>query len=175
MKHSLATFQRLMNHVIFDLDGCECYIDDVVIYSDTFEQHVKQIHQLFERVSMANLTVNLVKSEFCNATVEYLGHIVGQGQIKPVKAKVEVIVSFPVPKSKKELMRFLGMAGYYRKCCPNCSTIAHSLTDLLGKDKRFVWSEQCQKAFESVKAILSNSSSPSSKLQQAIQTGSRCL
>ena len=60
---------------------------------------------------MANLTVNLVKSEFCHATVEYVGYIVGQVQIKPVKAKVEAIVSFPVPKSKKELMRFLGMAG----------------------------------------------------------------
>ena len=84
-----------MNHVISDLDDCECYIDDVVIYSDTFEQHMKQIHQFVERgVSMANLTVNLVKSEFCHATVEYLGYIVGQGKIKPVKAKVEAIVSF---------------------------------------------------------------------------------
>ena len=62
MKNSPATFQRLMNQVISDLDYCECYIDDVVIYSDTFEQHMKQIHQFFERVSMANLTVNLVKS-----------------------------------------------------------------------------------------------------------------
>ena len=60
MTNSPATFQRLMNQVISDLDDCECYIDDVVIYSDTFEQHMKQIHQFFERVSMANFTVNLV-------------------------------------------------------------------------------------------------------------------
>ena len=99
---------------------------------------------------MANLSVNLVKGEFCHGTVEYMGHIVGQGQIKPLKAKVEAIISFPVPKDKKELMRFLGMDGYYRKLCSNCSTIAHSLINLLGKDKAFVWSEKCQKAFESV-------------------------
>ena len=157
MKHSPATFQRLMNQVISDLDDRECYIDDVVIYSDTFEQHMKQIHQFFERISIANLTVNLVKSEFCHATVEYLGYIVGQGQIKPVKAKVEAIVSFPVPKSKNELMRFLGMAGYYRTFCPNVSSIAHSLTDLLEKDKTFIWSEQCQNVLKSITAILSNS------------------
>ena len=59
------------------------YIDDVVIYSDTFEHDMKQIHQFFERVSMANLIVNLVNSEFCHATVEYVGYIVGQGQLKP--------------------------------------------------------------------------------------------
>ena len=63
-----------------------------------------------------------------------MGHIIGQGQIKPVKAKVEASISVPVAKSKKELMRFLGIVGFYRQCCPNVSNNTHSLTDGLGKD-----------------------------------------
>lgn len=61
----------------------------------------------------------------------YLGHVVGQGQVKPVDAKISVISDFPRPESKKQLMRFLGMAGYYRKFCPNFSAIAEPLTQLL--------------------------------------------
>ena len=157
MKNSPATFQRLMNSIVSEIDSCECYIDDVIIYSKDWSEHLKILTQFFQKVSKANLTINLLKSEFCKATVEYLGHIVGQGQIKPVAAKVESIIAFPAPTNKKEMMRFLGMAGYYRKFCPNFSTIASSLTALLKKDTKFYWSEQCQLAFNRIKAILSNS------------------
>ena len=61
------------------------------------------------------LTINLSKSEFGQAQVTYLGHVVGQGEVKPVSAKVEAIANFPRPESKKQLMSFLGMAGYYRR------------------------------------------------------------
>ena len=67
---------------------------------------------LFQKLSEANLTVNLIKSEFCHTTVTYLGHVVGQGKVKPIKAKVEVIEQYPAPTTKRELMRFLGMAGH---------------------------------------------------------------
>ena len=153
MKNSQATFQRLMNKVISGLEGCECYVDDVIIYSDSWEDHLKFSEAFFKRASEAKLTINLVKSQLCHATVEYLGHVVGQGQIKPVMAKVEAILDFPRPTSKKELMRFLGMAGYYRKFCPNFSTITSSLTNLLRKDVKFSWAESCQLAFDKVKAI----------------------
>ena len=156
MKNSQATFQRLMNKVISGLEGCECYVDDVIIYSDSWEDHLKISEAFFKRVSEAKLTINLVKSELCHATVEYLGHVVGQGQIKPVMAKVEAILDFPRPTSKKELMRFLGMAGYYRKFCPNFSTVTSSLTNLLRKDVKFSWAESCQLAFDKVKAILTS-------------------
>ena len=84
----------------------------------------------------------------------FLGHIVGQGQVRPVEAKVEAISDFPVPTGKRQLMRFLGMAGYYRKFCNNFSVIAEPLTNLLGKKVRYVWSEACQKSFDQLKAIL---------------------
>ena len=98
MKNAPATFQRLINQVIRGLEGCQAYLDDVIVYSNDLK-----------------LTVNLIKTEFCHARVEFLGHVVGQGQITPVAAKVEAISKFPVPTNQQELMKFLGMAGYYRK------------------------------------------------------------
>ena len=88
--------------------------------------------------------------------MEYLGHIVGQGHVKPVQAKIEAISSFPAPTTRKQLMSFLGMAGYYRKFCKNFSVIAAPLTNLLKKNVSFNWSDSCQKAFEDIKYILAN-------------------
>ena len=78
----------------------------------------------------------------------------GQGQGIPVKAKVEPISDLPVSTGKRQLMCFLGMAGYYRKFCNNCSVIAEPLTNLLGKRVKYVWTDDCQKFFDKLKAIL---------------------
>ena len=157
MKNSPATFQRLINQVISGLTGCDAYIDDVIVYSETWSEHVEIMCKLFEKLSDAKLTVNLCKCEFGKATVTFLGHVVGQGNVKPVVAKVKAICEFPVPKGKKQLMRFLGMAGYYRKFCPNFSTIAEPLTRLLSKRVKFTWSPECEIAFQKLKAILESS------------------
>ena len=154
MKNSPATFQRLVNNVICGLDGCDAYIDDVIIYSDSWSDHLQRIRKFFDRLSKGKLTVNLAKTEFCHATVTFLGHLVGQGQVKPLEAKVNAISEFPVPKCKRQLMRFLGMAGYYRKFCKNFSGIAEPLTNLLKKSTKFKWNDKCQDAFDRLKAIL---------------------
>ena len=154
MKNSPATFQRLVNNIICGLDGCDTYIDDVIIYSDSWSDHLRRIRKFFDRLSKAKLTVNLAKTEFCHATVTFLGHLVGQGQVKPLEAKVNAISEFPVPKCKRQLMRFLGMAGYYRKFCKNFSSIAEPLTNLLKKSTKFKWNDKCQDAFDRLKAIL---------------------
>jgi len=80
--------------------------------------------------------------------------VVGHGQVTPINAKIKNIVEFPVPLNKRSLMRFLGMAGYYRKFCKNFSTITAPLTDLLSKNKKYHWSSTCQTAFERVKSLL---------------------
>ena len=113
MKNAPATFQRMINKVIAGLEGCQGYIDDVIVYGDTWEQHLTRVRSFLTRLKVAKLTVNLVKSDFGCAHVKYLGYIVGQGRVSPVNAKIEAIVEFPAPKSQKEVMRFLGMSGYY--------------------------------------------------------------
>jgi hypothetical protein len=154
MKGSPSTFQRLMNMITSGLENCDAYIDDIIIYNDTWMEHLATIRKFFDRLTDACLTINLAKSEFCRASVTFLGHIVGHGQVRPINAKVEAISHFPVPENRKQLMRFLGMAGYYRKFCSNFSIIAEPLTNLLRKKNKFFWTEQCQEAFEKLKAIL---------------------
>ena len=154
MKNSPATFQRLVNNLIFNLDGYIACIDDAIIFSEEWQQHLKIIRTFFDRLSEAKLTANLAKSEFCLANLSFLGHIVGQGQVKSVEAKVEAISDFPVPTGKRQLMRFLGMAGYYRKFCNIFSVIAEPLTNLLGKIVKYVWTDDCQNSFDKLKAIL---------------------
>ena len=108
MKNAPATFQRMVNKLVRGIDGCEGYVDYV-----------------------AKLTINLVKSKFGKATVKYLGHIVDQGQVRPLDAKIQTIAKFPIPTSWKEHARFLGMAGYYRNFCLHISEIAAPLRSLL--------------------------------------------
>ena len=156
VRNAPATFQRLVNTVLSGLSGCEAYLDDIVVYSATWDEHVQQLQAVFGRLSEANLTLNLAKCEFGQATVTYLGKVVGRGQVKPVHSKVEAILSFPPPVTRRGLMRFLGMAGYYRSFCKNFSAVAAPLTDLLSPKVRYKWSPSCQHSFDSVKALLTN-------------------
>ena len=100
------------------------------------------------------MTINLPKSEFCQARVVFLGHVVGQGEVAPVMTKVQAISNFPAPSNKHELMRFLGMSGYYRKFCQTFSVVAEQLTRLLQKREPFIWSADCQAAFLKIKSLL---------------------
>jgi hypothetical protein len=157
MKNAGATFQRMMNSVIMGLDGCDVYIDDVVIYSDTWEEHIRRCNALFQRLRQAKLSVHLGKCEFGKGTVTYLGHEVGSGSVRPIQAKVEKILEFPAPHDRRGIMRFMGMVGYYRKFCQNLSEVAAPMTNLLKKDSKFVWDTNCQRAFDGLKAVLSTS------------------
>ena len=154
MRNAPATFQRLVNLVLKGVAGCEAYLDDIVIYSSTWSRHIAQVEEVFGRLAAANLTVNLAKCEFGQATVAYLGKVVGRGVVCPIGAKVEAICCFGVPTSRGELKRFLGMAGYYRSFCKNFATAAAPLTSLLSPKVHFVWTEMCQLAFENLKALL---------------------
>ena len=112
MKNAPETFQTMVNTLVRDSDGCKGYIDDVVIYKDNWSDHIGQVKCFFQIMREVKLTINLIKSEFSKATVKYLGHIVGQGQVRPLDANIQTNAKFPIPISQKELARFLGMAGY---------------------------------------------------------------
>ncbi|XP_076037679.1 uncharacterized protein LOC143023085 [Oratosquilla oratoria] len=103
-----------------------------------------------------SLTVNLAKSEFGHARITFLGHVVGKGEVQPIAAKITAILQYPAPSDKKGVMRLLGMVGYYRRFCPNFSSVVAPLTDLLSTKTSFKWTQACQDSFESVKALLAN-------------------
>ena len=92
-----------------------------------------------------------MKREFGKAAVKYLCHIVCQGQVRPLDAKIKTITKFSIPNSQKEIARFLGIAGYYRNFCLNFWEIAAPLTNLLSQKVNFVWTDDCQLAFDKVK------------------------
>ncbi len=135
LRNAAATFQRLMNQVVANLDGCAVYLDDVILHSDTRSSHLERLHQLFTRPAQANLTINLAKCEFARAMVTYLGKVIGQGFVRPVRARVLAIDSFLPPSSKRELMRFLGMIGYYRSFCQDFSSVVVPFNNLIKKEQ----------------------------------------
>ena len=154
MRNAPATFQRLIQRVLSGVRKCEAYLDDLVLHSESWDEHLKSLDQVFDRLAGAALTLNLGKCEFAKAVVTYLGKQVGQSQVRPVEAKITAIVDFPSPTNKRELRRFLGMAGYYHGFCPNFSTIVTPLTNLLSCKEKFVWSPEGVTAFDSVKDLL---------------------
>ena len=128
------------------------------VYSFSWSEHLEHITQLFERLEVAGLVINLSKCEIGKGQVTYLGHLVGQGAVRPRAAKVQAILELPIPKTKRQLMHILGMCGLYQKFVPNFAAVTAPLTNLLRKGVTFGWSVDCQQALEMVKAILAASS-----------------
>ena len=127
-----------------------------MIYTDTWARHMEVPGEVFKRLTAASLTINLAKCEFGKATVTYLGKEVGQGSVRTVADKVAAIMRFEAPQTRRDLRRFIGMTGYYRSFCKNFSTVVAPLTDLLSTKKPYVWSRDCQVAFDNAKALLCN-------------------
>ena len=157
LKTAPAAFQRLMNYVLADLPSVSVYLDDVIIASNTWQEHLLTLREVFSRLKQANLTVNLAKCEFGKAQVTFLGHVVGLGQVAPITAKVDDMKKFPPPSNQRAVRRFLGMVGYYRKFCPNFATVAAPITALLRKGHRFQWTQECMDAFQLLKTMLCSS------------------
>ena len=119
---------------------------------DSWQEHLGHIRNLFIQVRAAGLGINLGKSNFEKPQVLYLGHEVGNGTVKPNMAKVAAIALFTSP--TKSLMRFLGMAGFFRRFCQNFADVVAPLTNLLKKEVKFIWTPVEQEAFEMVKSML---------------------
>ena len=154
MKNTLATFQHIINKVLAGLQRCEGYIDDVVVYAESWEEHLHRMKQVFLRLRESQLTVKLAKTKLECVHVVYLGHVVGQGHVKPVDVKVTAVVKFPLPTSRQELMRFLEMDSYYRTFGKNFSLVAEPLTCLLRKDQKFEWDMKCTEISKKIKGLL---------------------
>ena len=163
-----ATFQRLMEHCMgtFNLNDCLIYLDDIIIFSSSFEQHLERLESVFQKLSSYNLKLKPSKCEFFKTRVTYLGHIVSENGIETDPEKISVVTSWPVPKTFKQVRSFLRFSGFYRRFLKNYAAIARPLNDLsVGisnkKDKRkravpFHWGESQQNAFDELKRRLSS-------------------
>ncbi len=151
-----STFQRLMESVLRGLNWkiCLIYIDDIIIFSKSFEEHLAHIDLVFARLRAANIKLKASKCHFAYPQVTYLGHIVSRHGIQPDPDKVSAVREFPIPKKVKDVRSFLGLANYYRRFIKNFAHIAGPLTALLRKNAKFQWTAQCQNAFDTLKQSL---------------------
>ncbi len=152
-----ATFQRLMDQILRGTqDYAAAFMDDVVIYSRTWEMHPQHLREVLSRLREAGLTARPSKCRIAMREVNYLGHVVGGGKVKPDDTKVQAVREFPRPVTKTQLRSFIGLTGYYRKFIPDYATIATVLTDRTKKSypNRLEWTEECEEAFTTLKTML---------------------
>jgi len=131
------------------------FFDDILVYSRTLEEHVHHLCRVLSWLQADQWKPKLSKCKFALQTISYLGHVVSADGLSTDPSKVQAIVDWPTPQSVKELRGFLGLAGYYRKFVKNFGIMAKSLTELLKKDRLFVWTSVHASAFQLLKNALS--------------------
>ena len=146
-----AYFQELMTGVLKDLPFAMAYLDDIIMYSSTPEEHLQHIKTVFEKFRHGKLSMKLSKCHFFAKEIQYLGHILGMEGIKPVPAKTEAIKAMHPPVNLKQVHAFLRLVGYYQKFIKNFARIAKPLTMLTHMDIKFEWKETHHCAFMKLK------------------------
>ena len=130
------------------------HIDDILVFSKTWEEHLAHLQQVFDRLRTAGLTLKPVKCSFLRESVPFLGHIISQQGIQPDPAKISKVKEFPLPTDVNKVRQFLGLALYYRRFIPGFAEIANPLHVLTRKNAQFQWTTKCQEAFEKLKQLL---------------------
>ncbi|CAF3775116.1 unnamed protein product [Rotaria sp. Silwood1] len=157
-----ATFQRLMDIVLAGLKWqcCLVYLDDIIVYSPTFEQHIHDLRNVFTALAEANLTLKASKCHFCRREMKFLGHLITPDGIKPDPGLISTITQFNQPTTLKDVQAFLGLTGYYRRFIKNYAKIAEPLLRLLRsqssseKNHKIDWNADCTVAFNTLKERL---------------------
>ncbi|KAI3467965.1 hypothetical protein Pfo_024628, partial [Paulownia fortunei] len=141
-----ATFSTLMNQVLHGFldEFVVVYLDDIVVYSRTLEEHVRHLRKVLERLCEHELYAKVSKGSFAQKSTHFLGHIMERGRIRMDPKKVQAIQEWQSPNNVHEVRSFLGLANYYRRFVKGYSEIARPLTDLTRKMETWNWSPQCQ-------------------------------
>jgi len=151
-----GTFQREMNRIFFPLIG-RClfvYIDDLIVFSNSYEEHLDDLFEVFKIIRENGLKLNLEKCNFFQNKVELLGHTISTDGIEPIQTKVKVVAEWLPPNTVNQLQSFLGSVGYYRKFIYNFASIAKPLFSLLKKKAQFLWTDKENESFEELKRRL---------------------
>ena len=150
-----AYFQLLIDKVLM---GCSSfamgYLDDIIIFSKTEEEHLQHLEEIFVRLRKFGLKMKHEKCSFFKKHIQYLGHLVSEKGFEPLPEKLESIRKMPAPRTAKEVKQFLGLIGYYRKFIPRFTDISRPLTKLTCHNVVFEWTDQCSKAFNHLRELL---------------------
>ena len=154
---TVSTFQYLMSTVLTSLnDFALMYLDDMLVFSETYDDHLHHLNIVFERFQKASLKIKLTKCQFFKTHLHYLDHRISANRLEPLPEKLEVIKNLAPARNVDEACQILGLLGYYRSFIPAFADIILPITSLLKKKTPIVWSDKCQLALEYLKEILCN-------------------
>jgi hypothetical protein len=158
LSNAPATFQRLMNEVLKQLNWKQCvvYLDDIIVFGKSYDEHLDNLNAVLKAVETANLKIKASKCEFCKTEVLYLGHKVSAQGISPDPAKIRTIADFEIPKTKRQLKEFLGAANFLRQYIPNFSKIANPLYELTSEKVKFCMTTCHLQALKNLKDAIIN-------------------
>lgn len=136
-----TTYQICIEFILMGLKGIDClvYLDDIICFSVTMEEHVRKLEDIFKRLEKANSKTHV----FGTDTLQYLGHVCTASGIRPDPNKIKAIQQYSVPRNARDFRSFLGLAGYYRRNVPNFAEIAKPLTALTKKEVPLTWTFEC--------------------------------
>ena len=157
LKTSSSIFQRTVANILRKnkLNGFAInYIDDILIFSDTFEEHIEHIKLVIEILENEGLKLKLSKCNFAKNSINFLGHIIEEGKIRPYKDNLIAIEKFNKPKNKKNIRQFLGKVNFYHKYIENAVELFEPLHNLLRKNVKFIWDDRCEESFRKIKKYL---------------------
>lgn len=156
LMNSPNAFAMVMSEVLRGINWrfAQVYVDDILVYSSDFEQHLKHLQEIFDRLWKANLKLKPSKCHFAAKEVKYLGHKFTKEGIMVDENKIASVTSYPRPRSQKDVRAYLDLCNYYRKFVKGFAEIARPLNRLLGKDVKFEWKEECENSFNQLKRAL---------------------
>ena len=159
LKTSPNSFQFLMDKLMSGLSfkSVLCYLDDILVVSETFDEHIRDLQEVFDRLRQAGLKFSPHKCTFAQKKCVFLGHEISKDGLKPPSDRLNSIAEYPVPKNAKALKRYLGLMNWFKKYIRQYSAVANPLYKLLRRGEKFLWQSQHQAAFEKLKELLLNS------------------
>jgi hypothetical protein len=156
LKNATATFQRAMEKVLSGLlwQGVGVFVDDIVVYGDSFEQVLERLREVLSRLEIAGLTLSSKKCFLFQREVKLLGHVISENGILPDPEKLKTVSEWVTPRNQRQVREFLGLATYYRKFVHNFAHIASPLHALTSPKSEWMWSDIQQQAFEKLRQLL---------------------
>jgi hypothetical protein len=161
LRNSPPSFQRIMNNILGTFsDFCLVYLDDIVIFSRDFDEHLRHLNKVLHALREHNLILHPNKCEIAKQTIEYLGHLISSTSIKPLPDKIKSILSLPEPRTLAQANRFIGSLSWYRKFIPGFSSIAapiHAITNLSKSHRyKFKWGLEQSQSFADLKRLITS-------------------
>ena len=159
-KNSLSAFIRALEKVLGDDEinnNLVMYVDDLLVHSSTFSEHLQHIDAVLHKLTTAGFTVNAAKCQFCKPEVKFLGHIISDKTVRPDKERIEAILRYPAPKNQRQLRKFLGVCNFHQQFIVNYASYVEPLLVLLRKGNRWSWTTELQRAFETLRSKFAES------------------